>query len=96
MKTKTGKTSGTKTLAQFQTIIRQREGTLGRLVGLSSIGDHNIMTFLVEPPPAAEKRVELELVTGSEPTEFDGWDLVTYGTCLIEGASKGVAAYRKR
>lgn len=87
-------TPGTQDLPTFQTVVQENEGIFGPLQLISTEGDNNIMTFLVGDSPDPEHRVILDIYT-DHPDPKQGYCLVYAGICLVSGAAKRIAAYRK-
>ena len=91
---KTIGTSGSQSLAGFQTVVQQKEGVFGPLIALGKQGSDNTITYDIGDSPAKANRAVLDVYEGAEPPSKDNHTLICTGDCLVEGASAKVAAYR--
>ena len=92
MPSKTVATSGSQSLAEFQTVVTQQEGIFGPLKALGKEGENNTITLEIGPSPA--NRVVLEEYKGEAPPTKSGYDLVCTGNCLVKGQPAKIAAHR--
>lgn len=88
-------TPGTQDLSVFQTVIQQQEGIFGPLISLANEGSNNIMTFQIGLSPDADHRAIIDTYIDHPPSK-NGFVLVCISNCLVSGAIKAVAAYRKK
>ena len=89
----TVQTDGNKALADFQTVVRQKEGVFGPLTALGKQGSNNTITFDIGPTPA--NRAVLATYEGDAPPTKDGHSVVCTGDCLVDGQPAKVVAYRQ-
>ncbi|HHQ4887219.1 TPA: hypothetical protein ACSP3N_003839 [Aeromonas veronii] len=92
MSKKTVYSEGSRSLAEFQAIVRQQEGIFGPLKSIGLNGDKNSITFDVSQSPS--NRAILEVYEADEPPVKAGHEVVCFGNCLILGQPSKVAAYR--
>ena len=84
---------GSLTLEELQTTVQQNEGIIGPLCELKKDGNQNSITL--EDGPAPANRAVLEAYEGTNPPDKNGYNHVCHGVCLVQGAEKQVAVYRK-
>ena len=89
-------TPGAQDLSTFQNVIQQQEGIFGPLLSISSSdATNNVMTFQIGPSHDSDHRVILDTYIDYPTVKVD-YTLVCIGNCLVSGAIKSVAAYRKK